>query len=892
MVRVSLLASLLAAVAVGSATEHVRRPSGKPRSNIVPGAYIIEFEDGQNKDSFRLQSEPDYDVVLDLSSELFQGASIQLHDVKNAEEAAARLASLPAVKRISPVGIIGLPEPVEEEEENATATSATRKSHRKRQSKPLERARSTHVMTQVDKVHAEGFTGAGIKIAIVDSGIEYTHPALGGCFGEGCLVTHGWDFVGNSYGGIYDEPVPGPDPIDCNGHGTHVAGIIAAQENELGILGAAPGVTLSAYRVFGCEGNTRSDIVMAAFTRAYEEGADIITASLGSSSGWPSEMTSLLVSRIVERGVPCTVAAGNTGGTGMWDVSSPAVGNGVTAVGSFQNTAVARTFPLGSVTMDGNSTRTTFIFRDGYPSGQGASYPVWVTGFDTDNTGDGCSALPDDTPDLSGYWVLLRYASDCDVQAQADNIAAKGAERLIIYNDRPGLRWLAAYTTSPIQAVVSIEEQEGVAWVQALEAGLSIHVDISYDAQSLYLDADYEIGGAASRFSSIGPSFEMDLVPRFGAPGGNIMSTWIGDESFRSLSGTSMATPLVAASIALIFEARGRLSPAELNDLLSSNANPQVHVYEQRFAPPTWYDWFSSVALQGAGLIQVHDAIHASTLLSPSGLSFNDTTNFAGTLNFTLSNTDNADVVYDISHAPARSIYSFTREGWAAGYPYNYSEPHAELAFSESKVKISPGGSATILVTATPPHDLDESRFPVWSGYIAINGSDGSSLSLPYQGLLGSLYDAEQILEGSLYIGDSTNYAPVSPNATFTLPPRGTPPRDVNTRETAVPILMSVFNWGTPQFIADVVPVGNCAPNSTLTSFGYRSIGQLNGFPSNWQPKGEWSWPWLGQLNNGEYAPPGRYKIVTRMLRITGDPDKDEDWVVTETGPFGIRYSS
>ncbi|KAG6049255.1 hypothetical protein E4U39_006350 [Claviceps sp. Clav50 group G5] len=86
----------------------------------------------------------------------------------------------------------------------------------------------------------------GLKIALIDSGIDYTHPAPdNGCFGKGCLVS------------------------------------FAAQPNPLGFIGAAPGVTLGAYRMFGCDGLAGDDMILAAYNKAFEDGANIITVSIG-----------------------------------------------------------------------------------------------------------------------------------------------------------------------------------------------------------------------------------------------------------------------------------------------------------------------------------------------------------------------------------------------------------------------------------------------------------------------------------------------------------------------------------------------------------------------------------------------------------------------------------
>jgi len=85
-----------------------------------------------------------------------------------------------------------------------------------------------------------------------------------------------------------ETPIPDDDPMDCQGHGTHVAGIIGASNDDY-ILGVAPAATLGIYKVFGCTGQVANDVLIEAFTMAYNAGADIITASIGGASGWPEE---------------------------------------------------------------------------------------------------------------------------------------------------------------------------------------------------------------------------------------------------------------------------------------------------------------------------------------------------------------------------------------------------------------------------------------------------------------------------------------------------------------------------------------------------------------------------------------------------------------------------
>lgn len=182
-------------------------------------------------------------------------------------------------------------------------------------------------------MHQAGHFGEDVVIAIVDSGIDYTHPAFGGGFGPGYRVEAGYDLVGDDYvaGGEYK---PDDDPMDCLGHGTHVAGIAASGDSYL--PGVAPKARLRAYKVFGCGDGTYEDTIVAAFLKAYEDGADVINASLGSNRGFPDSPTALIASTIAAAGVLVVFAAGNSGATGPFYTSSGGNGVGSLAVGSVQ----------------------------------------------------------------------------------------------------------------------------------------------------------------------------------------------------------------------------------------------------------------------------------------------------------------------------------------------------------------------------------------------------------------------------------------------------------------------------------------------------------------------------------------------------------------------------
>ncbi|KAH7303280.1 peptidase S8/S53 domain-containing protein [Stachybotrys elegans] len=895
MVRSSLLVSLLASAASAATVSSRSRGDNiisRDSPVQVPGAYIVEFDEGATANEFRMQAEPEYDTVMTLDYELFKGLSIKLKDVDTAEERAAQLASLPAVKNIWPVRKIPRPEPVasgklgrKRDAPVREGGAASKRSLYSRQGSGNDTGvYAPHVMTGVDKLHAEGFTGEGITIAVIDTGVDYHHPALGGCFGEGCKVAYGYDLVGDN------GDAPDDDPDDsCEYHGTHVAGIVAGDYLEGSpdnFLGVAPGATLAAYRVFDCwGGGTTTDILIQAFNMAYEQGADIITASIGGSSGWSSEPWSVVASRIVEKGVPCTLAAGN-GNRGIFDSSSAADGQGVTSVASFDNTLITATWSEAfSSVDDGDSVPLAWDW--GFPVNMdGVEREVWPVSLDTKSTRDACEPLPDDTPDLGDYYVLFRETAECSVYDQAANLAAKGARFLVRYGMDNLMTWydVEFYDgTENILGVASIYASTGEDWIAAIEAGSTVKAIFPYfEDAGVFNYHEYNTfnPGSMSAFSSWGPTWEMEFKPQVGAPGGYIMSTvpieW---GSYGVLSGTSMATPFVAGALALISQARGvKPSPKLLESLLASTADAQLYSWNTPFA-----EFLAPAAQQGAGLINVYKAAYTPARLEPTSLSFNDTANSPGTLNFTIFNEGEEDVTYDIGHVASHSMYILEpNELYMVYGPGEFNSATAELSFSETKVTVSPGSTVVVQVTATEPQGLNVARYPYWSGYITVNGTDGTGLSLPYQGLVGSIHDANSVPYADFQ--DAYDWEPIRDNTTFVFPPPGQEPEDT------YPELSMSLEWGSRALHFDVVPATTCANNTYTIPGGYKSIGEVDGFPFEFAPRTFVQWGWWGGLSTGEYAPAGRYKLVVRAQRLLTLGDDDEDWLTWVSPPFYIRY--
>jgi subtilisin family serine protease len=132
--------------------------------------------------------------------------------------------------------------------------------------------------------------------------------------------------------------IVGKDPMDCQGHGTHVAGIIAAEALSVNapypFIGVAPNVTLGMWRVFGCTGSTTTDVIIDAMTQAHAAGVDIISMSLGGHSGWSEDPRAVVASRIADRGVFMSISAGNDGSQGLLLAETISSGLDVAAVAS------------------------------------------------------------------------------------------------------------------------------------------------------------------------------------------------------------------------------------------------------------------------------------------------------------------------------------------------------------------------------------------------------------------------------------------------------------------------------------------------------------------------------------------------------------------------------
>ena len=445
--------------------------------------------------------------------------------------------------------------------------------------------------------------GDGIKIGIIDTGIDYTHANFGGpgttaaydaanatdtlpanplLFGPlAARIKGGFDLVGDDYDadGTGDAliPKPDPNPLDCNGHGSHVAGsaagsgVTAAGATYTGPYnssiytpgafsigpGVAPKADIYGYRVFGCEGST--NVPVDAINMAFSDGMDVINMSLGSPFGTNDDASAVASTNVAKAGMVVVASAGNSG-PNQYITGAPAVGTGAISVAANES---SQTFPGFNLAFTGGPI--TAINANGSTVANGTSYTIKVIADDpattTVNESLGCSVS--DFGSLGPNTMAVVVRGTCARVAKAIFGQQAGAAAVAMINTDSGFPpfegpiFSNPDTGEPFTVTIPFLGTRGVlgpaatADPDALVAANGGNVTLTNTTVT-----NPNFSGFAS-FSSGGPRYgDSWLKPDITAPGVGIFSTLSGSGNLPGgNSGTSMASPHVAGVAVLVVQA-------------------------------------------------------------------------------------------------------------------------------------------------------------------------------------------------------------------------------------------------------------------------------------------------------------------------------------------------
>jgi hypothetical protein len=617
----------------------------------------------------------------------------------------------------------------------------------------------------------------------VDSGVDYTRAPLGGCFGNGCKIAGGYDFVGDAFTGT-NEPQPDNDPFDnCFGHGTFVAGVLGANENEYGVTGVAPEATQYHYRTFSCGGQTSDDIVLMAMQAAFNEGVDVINLSLGARSAWSSDAISVMAQRISNRGVTVVGSAGNSGYVGAFYPFAPATGLGVIGAGSVENaiypahqaTVSTGYGPLAYYDWQAFSTATLFT----------PTTTLGIAAFTTDPNvpNDGC-IMPSTIPDFSGKIAVIRRGG-CALEDKAFNAYQAGAAAVFIVNT-PNTPYV--YYEFPIEFALISYEDGGYLLSQIAAGNNDLTITFSFNPAP---QPNLVTGNITSEFSCIGPTNDLVMGASVMAPGSNIVSVLpeaLG--SWGIQDGTSFSCPAVAGSAALYLNAK-RSDPKTVREAFQATAdvlnyaqgNPQL----------------GTVAAQGAGKVQLFDAINTDTIVGPTELLLNDTAYFNNIQYIDITNTGRSRRQYVLTHIPAGTAPAFI-----PGTNQSYESPIPQVAnaagvqFSKTTFSLNGGRSTQIRVVFSQPGGLNAAQFPIYSGFIQIAGG-AQTVQVPYLGVAAAMKNLP-------IVDSSTQYLPfVTPTVLDAAGSVQQGTRAYSFNGTDFPTVLYRFVGGTPRVYIDLV---------------------------------------------------------------------------------------
>jgi hypothetical protein len=551
-----------------------------------------------------------------------------------------------------------------------------------------------------NQIGGQANAGAGIKIGMIDTGMDSGNPALNDATltppsgfpkmnqSTDSAYTNNKIIVARSYA-INSNGSNSP-ALDTDGHGTGTSMIVAgaAVAGPTGpISGVAPKAFLGNYKVFpdDASANAQEDWIVSAIDDAVADGMDIINLSLGSllAARPADDFLAIAVEAATSAGKIVTISSGN-GGSDPNTIASPAIAPDAIAVGSTWNN---RDFA-------GSLQPAVGPALAAYPgSGPNTTTPISAALVDVsqfDPTGQLCGSLAANS--LKGSIALI-LRGVCTFETKIDNAQQAGAVAVVVYTDaaRPDAITMSVGAATLPAALVSY--QDGASLKQQL-AGGSFSATIDFNVQPVAVSPN-----RLSSFSSRGPSSDFGIKPDMVSVGEPVQTATL-NSGFVVESGTSFSAPMVAGAAALLEAARPGLTSVQYRSLLINSATPVV---QDSGAPLT-------IQQSGAGFLNVLNAVNSNIVAGPTSVSFGIGSGSVDLTNsVTITNVGAATDTFSIVAQPIG----------------NGPVP----ALSNNNVPLNPGQSQTVSLHFTGS-SLDPGAY---QGYLQIQGTQNSVIAIvPY----------------------------------------------------------------------------------------------------------------------------------------------------------------
>jgi len=546
-----------------------------------------------------------------------------------------------------------------------------------------------------EAAYALGFRGEGMRVGVLDTGVDYTHSMLGGSGDKADFeaidpsaptplfpnskVVGGIDLTGTEFNAaspFNDKRLPRPDanPMDEAGHGTHVAGTVAGKGDGVNSYdGVAPEAQIYAIKVFGKEGSTMDAVVIAGFEYAADPNGDlnpddqldVINLSLGGGFGQPQILYTEAVRNLSRAGTLVVASAGNSGPVdyivGAPGTSDEALSVAASIDGSPHNWQFAAVRFVSPNNPDWLAKAT---------EGPISKPIAEITGVEGELFDIGLADVDlseEQAAQLSGK-VALIVRGKVPFAEKLKRAAAGGAIGAVVYNNEPGKPIPMGGDGKVDIPAIMVSQALGMKLLSEMKIG---PVTIQFKTGKSIEEP--ELVDTITDFSSKGPRSEDNLLkPEIAAPGSRVISAAMGQGNGTvQMDGTSMAAPHMAGAMALIKQARPTLSSDELKFLAMNTA--KVLQTPQGAIP---------ISLQGAGRIQVDKALETPVLVEPGALSMGsislaDTRSESKTIK--VRNIGAQDLVLDLS---------------------SVSTPGLVFRFAHPQVTVPAGGRAEVQVEA------------------------------------------------------------------------------------------------------------------------------------------------------------------------------------------------